>query len=274
MDEKAKKILFQTYWSKNGWKDEYTITPEDFAYAKEKGLMFDTITISHDDCIKQIIEIVSSISIEQVVKAFLSSLSTRRLDWRSGIASYYIAKLLTPHQYVPIEVGCSCIDNGRIAVANTCGVCKNVKYGVIGNEKYIDVDLNVLNFERIKWGGVRHGELIYTLFDLEQFKKEQIIDPSKIDIEIFKTILSSIKACKTGDFPSVLCDKLKAIPNLKSNKDERTVIIEILACIGILRPLSYDRAVNGKNDWTYIEYWRGEDGYDEKIVEQYFGKYL
>lgn len=45
MDKKAKKILFSTYWSSNGWKMEnerYT-SPEDFAYAKEKGLMFEPI---------------------------------------------------------------------------------------------------------------------------------------------------------------------------------------------------------------------------------------
>lgn len=69
--------------------------------------MFDPITISHDDCINQIIEVVNSISTEQVVKAFLISLSTRRLDWRSGIASYYIAKLITLHRYTPVESGYS-----------------------------------------------------------------------------------------------------------------------------------------------------------------------
>ena len=99
MDKKAKRILFKTYWSSKGWKDEHVTAPDDFLYAKEKGLMFEPLTISHDDCINQIIEIVNSISSEQVVKAFLSSLSTRRLDWRSGIASYYIAKLITPLIY-------------------------------------------------------------------------------------------------------------------------------------------------------------------------------
>ena len=102
MDKRAKNILFETYWSSKGWKDERTTAPDDFIYAKEKGLMFNPLTISHDDCIDQIIEIVNSISSDQVVKAFLSSLSTRRLDWRSGIASYYIAKLIIPHKYTPV----------------------------------------------------------------------------------------------------------------------------------------------------------------------------
>ena len=84
MDKKAKKILFNRYWA-SGWKPQNEIytSPEDFAYAKEKGLMFDPITISHNDCIKRIVKLANTISIEKVVKAFLCSLSTRRLDWPS-----------------------------------------------------------------------------------------------------------------------------------------------------------------------------------------------
>ena len=274
MDKKAKNILFKTYWSGKGWKDEHTTAPDDFFYAKAKGLMFEPLTISHDECINQIIEIVNSISSEQVVKAFLSSLSTRRLDWRSGIASYYIAKLITSHKYSPVESGYFYKNGKVIDISYTCGVCKNLKYGIIGNEKYINRDLNVLNFERIKWGGVRHGDLLYTLFDLKQFKKEQISEPTETDITIFKNILSAVSSCNPKDFPSVLRDKLEDIPNLKSNKNERAVIIEILACIGVLNPMSYDRVTRGKNDWTFVEYWRGEDKYDTKVVEKYFGKYL
>ena len=274
MDKKAKSILFKTYWSSKGWKDEHTTAPDDFLYAREKGLMFEPLTISHDDCINQIIEIVNSISLEQVVKAFLSSLSTRRLDWRSGIASYYTAKLIIPHKYTPVESGYF-YENGKVvSVSYTCSICKNLKYGVIGNENYIKSDLNVLNFERIKWGGVRHGDLLYTLFDLEQFKKEQITEPTEMDIAIFKNILNAVSSCKPNDFPGALRDKLKDIPELKSNKNERAVIIENLACIGVLNPMSYDRAASGKHDWTFVEYWRGEDGYDTEVVEKYFGKYL
>lgn len=274
MDKKAKDILFKTYWSSAGWKDDRVTDPDDFTYAKEKGVMFDPFTISHDDCVKRIIKIADSITTEQVAKAFLSSLSTRRLDWRSGISSYSIAKLFTVHKYKPMVSGYSYEDGKLVPVSCTCEICKNSKYGVIGNERYVNTDLNVLNFERIKWGGVRHGELLYTLFDLEQFAKEQIPEPTEADIEIFKGILSAVRSCSEGDYPSILRDKIKDIPNFKSNKDERSVIIEILACIEVLKPMSYDRPISGKSDWKYMQYWRGEDGYNEDVVEKYFGKYL
>ncbi|MBO4997404.1 MAG: hypothetical protein J6D02_05335 [Lachnospira sp.] len=274
MDKKAKRILFQTYWSGKGWKQEYTTTPDDFMYAREQGLMFDPLTIGHDDCVKRILEIAGKITQQKVVKAFLSSLSTRRLDWRSGIGSYYIAKQLPLHHYVPKKVGYFYQDNEIVDVQHACQICQDVKYGVTGYEYYTDYDLNVLNFERIKWGGVRHGALIYVLFDLEQFEKESIPEPTQEDIFIFKSILSAIDSLEPGDYPGTLRDKLKEIVQLKSNKGERDVLIEILALIGVLKPLSYDRAERGRHDWTFVTYWRGEDGYDKEAVEKYFGEYL
>ena len=274
MDKKAKGILFKTYWSSSGWKDDKTTAPSDFTYAKEKGLMFDPLSISHDDCVNRIIDIVNAITLDQVSKAFLSSLSTRRLDWRSGIGSYNIAKLFTPHKYTPVESGHSYKDGKVVNTSYTCKVCQNLNYGVVGHECYINEDLNVLNFERIKWGGVRHGDLIYTLFDLEQFAKECIPEPTEKDIEILNSILSTIASCNPGDSPSLLRDKLNDVPDLKSSKDERSIIIEILACIEVLKPMSYNRRTASKNDWTYAEFWRGEDGYNTESVEKYFGKYL
>ncbi len=275
MDKNAKKILFQTYW-KNGWidkKDRMTSSP-DFSYAKDKGLMFDHLTISHDECVKRIVEIGNKITVEEVVKAFLSSLSTRRLDWRSGIGSYFIAKLFPQHKYTPVVSGHSYENNKVVHTAYTCEICKNLKYGVHGNEFYNNTDLNVLNFERIKWGGVRHGDLIYTFFDLEQFAKEQITEPTKEDIAILEGILNMANSCKQGDFPGVLRDKLKDVPFLKSSKDERSIILEILACIDVLKPASYDRPTRSKHDWTYVKFWRGEDKYNIEAVDKYFGQYL
>ena len=276
MDKKAKKILFNTYWSSNGWKDwaERYTSPTDFEYAKEKGLMFEPITISHDECVKRIVKLAENITMEQVTKGFLSSLSTRRLDWRSAISSYYIANLFTEHKYTPVESGRFYKGDAVVNISHTCGVCKNLKYGVVGKENYESEDLNVLNFERIKWGGVRHGELLYTLFDLEQFAKEEIPEPSNSDAEIFKEILKAVESCNPGDYSGALRKRLAEVSLLKANKAERDVIIEILACIGVLAPKSCNRRESGKHDWTFATYWRGEDGYNKDIVEKYFGKYI
>jgi len=275
MDKRAIKILFQYYW-KNGWidKKDRKITHEDFLYAKEKGLMFEPFSISHDDCVERIIELVKIIPQDKIIRAFLASLSTRRLEWRSCIASWHVANQLTPHKYTPVISG-QFYENGEIThTGYNCGVCKDTMNGIIGNEYYRENDFNILNFERIKWGGVRRGELLYTLFDLEQFQKDDIPKPTNEDISIFQSILKTIAGSNDGDYPGKLRDRLKDVAGLKYNKDELSILIEILACIGVLRPASYDRPERGKHDWTYATHWRGEDKYDEAVVQQLFGNFI
>ncbi|MDJ1470413.1 hypothetical protein [Xanthocytophaga flava] len=272
MDKKAKNILFKTYW-KNGWVSRIYTDPDDFDYAKFKGLMFDPLTISHDQCLVQIHGLLSVISMDKVVKAFLSSLSTRRLDWRSGIASYFIAQQLPPHIYTKAISGQSYDNTGKVThTSYTCGICRDLKYGIIGDEFYKHIDLNVLNFERIKWGGVRHGHLEYTFFDLQQFQLAEIPEPTAEDITIFRSMLEIIESSQPADYPGALEKKLASV--IPSTKDERKVLIEILSCIDILKPASYNRPSRGRGDWIFAESWRGEDKYDKASLEKYFGGYI
>ena len=274
MDKKAKNILFRTYW-KNGWisdKDRKT-DPIDFEYAKSKGVMFDNINITHDQCIIEILGVVKDISIQSVSKAFLGSLTNNRLDWRSAIASFHIAKMLPKHKYKKTVSGHGYDNHGNINYTSySCGVCMDLNYHIFGYEKYSNIDLNILNFERLKWGGVRHGDLVYTLFDLKSFTNENIIDPTNKDIEIFKKILDTIETSQEKDYPGKLEQRLSQI--IKSTKYERKTLLEIMACIGILKPGSYDRPSTDRNDWKYVEYWRGEDKYNKEMVEMYFGEYI
>jgi hypothetical protein len=273
MDKKAKKILFTTYW-KSGWIDSKNrvLSSEDFEYAKSQGLMFDPISISHDECIDAIASFVSEISREKTAKGFLSSLTSRRLDWRSSLSSYSIAKNIPEHKYTPVISGASYTDGKPTSHSYSCGICRDSQYGVVGHQNYDNADLNVLNFERIKWGGVRHGDVLYTYFDLKQFVNVDIPDPTDQDIYCFKKILETIDSSEPTDYPGTLEKRLAAV--LKSSKAERQVLIEILASIGLLRPRGYDRPVKGRNDWVFVEYWRGEDKYCHKTVGEYFGKYL
>lgn len=55
LDKKAKDILFKTYWSGAGWRDKPYTSPDDLAYAKAKGLMFDPASFSHDACVDDIL---------------------------------------------------------------------------------------------------------------------------------------------------------------------------------------------------------------------------
>jgi hypothetical protein len=222
VDKKAKEILFKTYWTSLGWTSEENrkTEPSDFKYAKEKGLMFDPLTVTKPNLIKQIQDVISTTSPKKLTDAFLCSLTNKRLDWRSGLASFVNAKrLLTDSNISDYYLG----------------------YGT--NE-----DLNVLNFERIKWGGVRHHNGLYNWLDLTLLDKENIPSPTQQDIVILKSILNVIDKSEIGETPSKLRDRLKDV--FKSSKDERHILMEILGCADILRPLRFDRKEPGKHDWT------------------------
>jgi hypothetical protein len=274
IDPKAKKILFDTYW-RSGWKnvsDQQTDVAH-FAYAKEKGLMFDPVTITHDECIHEILQISSELDASAVGKGFLSSLSTRRPDWRSALASYHFAHQMKKHPYTSVVSGQSFDMKGNVAQeSHTCEVCRDLQYGVIGDEIYEKADVNILNFERIKWGGVRHGELLYTLFDLQRFVDEEIPVPTEKDINIFQSMIQTIATSAQDEYPSALVKRLKDV--VKGTHSELENLIEMLAAVSVLKARRTDRPERGKHDWTFVTYWRGGDGFNQEAVDTYFGDYL
>jgi hypothetical protein len=245
MDKKAKSILFKTYWSSQGWKSQFETDPKDFEYAKSKGLMFDPVSISMEEVKADLKNLLYQIDENKITDGFLSSLTNGRLDWRSALASYFNAKLILEGKR----------EFYRPEIFN-----------------YENEDLNILNFERIKWSGVRHSDLLYNYFDLRLFKQETISKPTESDIQIFKDILECISESETGEYPGKLRDRLKDV--MKGSKDERHTFLEILGCCEILEPKNYDRPTTGRNDWTFVEYWRGEDNFNKKLIDKYFGHYL
>ena len=243
MDKKAKDILFKTYWTSAGWTNDENRKndPVDFDYAKSKGVMFDPFSIGKTELVDNLKELVNKISKDDVSNAFLCSLTNKQFELRSAIGSYA---------------------NALRVVNGDTGKSWDLQ------EKYVDEDLNVLNFERLKWGGVRHSQVLYNYLDLLLFSKLQIDKPKKDDLQIFSKILKVVSESQIGEYPNKLRDRLKDV--YKSSKDERSNLLEILACCKILQPASYDRPTTGRNDWHFVEYWRGEDKYDSKAVYYYF----
>jgi len=271
MDKRAQKSLFSSYW-KNGWidrKERYT-APADWQYAKSKGLMFAPLSIDHDACINSICDLVQAIPQDKIIAGFVSGLSSRRLDWRSALTSYVLGTKISAHKYISIGSGTTYQNGLPITSSTTCKRCNH--HGMIGWKQYQEFDLNVLNFERIKWGGVRHGQIIYMMFDLQRFDAEEVSKPTPQDRTCLKNILHTIKTSAANDTANTLAERLR--PILKSNANERRTLIEILASITLLQPHNYQRKISGKSDWNFAEYWRGEDGYCEKTCNKYFAPYL
>ena len=253
------KILYRTYWNSGGWTKEEP-TPEDFDIAKSEGYMFDSAPVrTHDQTLQALRTVLSKINPQDVANAFLYSLSTRELQYRSALGSYYYAIAIPEHTH-PKQSACYFCD-------------------WLPTEDY-----NLLNFERYKWGGVRHTKPEYALFDLEQFLLLPKVTPTNADRAILKSILNSMKELapskKSGAYRELITKK----KILKSNKSEVEVLLNILGICGILSSKDapcycerfadvWQRApIENTNDYEYpVNRWHISDGVNEERFIQVFG---
>lgn len=267
MDKKAVKILMNTFWGGGGWKSEYgPFSGDDFEYAKSKGVMFDPLTITHDEIVQRLHKIHQDPSLkERVITAFLHSLSTKKVYLRSALASWALTRNMPLHTYA----------ERRALHANTsaCGDCNFLC--LQSDKQYVNEDLNVLNFERMKWGGVRHGWLLYCLMDLELLLLDDTI-PYEVTVEDQMILAKLLETAQTGDpKDSARSLEKKWKECLPPSKQERDVLLEIWAAAGILVPGDTPRKrKGGLSDFEFVAEWQGDDGYHTEIVLDYFGSYL
>ncbi|UXH80168.1 hypothetical protein [Roseateles amylovorans] len=265
MDKRALKILFDTYWSKDGWRSGARCPAEaDFAFAKAQGVMFDPISPTHDESIERARAAAARLTPQAVGDAFVASLSTRRLDWRSALGSYCMARRVPTH---PATDGVIC---------NVCGLYTS------GEEE----DLNVYNFERLKWGGVRHAYPVYAALDLELLLREPLPSPTSEDVALLRKILAAIDSAPAGTTSAMLHRKLPA--SLKANKAERDALIGMLGHCGALSTAAHpghragfvryvDRATPPRHfvDMPYpVSWWKRSDGIEPSSVQEFFGHLL
>lgn len=263
MDKKAKKILLNTFWSSSGWKGKPdAFAGEDFNYAQSKGLMFDPITIKHDELVERLHELHQAITKERVAAAFLHSLSTKKVYLRSALSSWALTSGLPPHTYGQRSV--------VLPNYSSCGDCNF--HGIMSDRDYVNKDLNVLNFERVKWGGVRLNHLLYCWLDLELFSKEEDYEVTNEDVAILCKMTEAIQGCADHESARQLEKHWKdAIP---SSKQERDVIMEIWGYAGLLIERDTPRKLRGgAHDFKSVAGWQGSDGYSQEAMEFYFGAF-
>ncbi|MEW9310056.1 hypothetical protein [Labrys neptuniae] len=261
-DKRALEILTSMFWSSSGWKRAPSVSPEDFAYAKAQGLMFDPVEFSHDEVVDAVVNAVAGTSRKAIAHAFISSLGSRRLDLRSAMGSYAVGLHMKTHSKAV------CCGN------QSCAYC--------GAYDKANADLNVLSFERIKWGGVRHDNPRYIAFDLEAFAASESVAPKEADYLILRSVLNVAKSmpptARLGDLERALS---KLLP---SNNAERRILIGILGYAGILvdpsRPdfrrqfvssAERERTPWHKDDWPYpVQWWNGSCGVNQAAIDEWF----
>lgn len=207
------RTLMDTFWSSRGWNSspKWPAEPE-LRDAIRRGVMFAAPQrLDHDGWVDAAKKAASLVSAEEIEDAFLASLTSRRLDLRSALSSYVVATRLPAHPY------------RQDAPDPMCSECS----------LYTDEqDLNVLNFERFKWGGVRHDQVDYVAFDLEQFRRAPRIEATRQDIDAGRRLLDELRLLPPGTGAPAAAKQLRS---LKGNQAERGVLLDILGVCSILQ---------------------------------------
>lgn len=267
-DRRALQILFDTYWSSAGWRGKPSTPPEDYDYAKRAGILFDPVRLTHDQILARALAARVSVSQAQAAAAFLSSLSSSRPELRSAVSSWALLRRLKRHSYTP-----SAPDRPRSACA-TCGLYAEQ-----------NVDFNVLNFERYKWGGVRHDAIQYAAFDLEQLKTADAPAPSAEDRAVLDRLLTIAEKGSPADTVVRLVERLTHEKVPRGTKPERAVLVDILGICGVLPVRGRPDYLHAFTRWAdreeppqrFVEraypvcWWRGSDGVNRRVAASLFG---
>jgi hypothetical protein len=261
VSRRAVKLLLEHFWTSQGWRTDAP-SPEIPDAAIAAGLMFaEDRVLDHDGWVKAARTAVARVSRDEVSTAFIASLESRRLDLRSALGSFAVARWLQEHPHDPMPTSGQC---------RVCGLYSEVSAQ----------DLNVLNFERFKWGGVRRNDLRYVVLDLELFARAPREQPSDGAIEIGRSLLG---ACAAADQTVTATQLSKSLNFLGGNAQDRIVVLEILAVCGVLTApqhpgfeVAYVNAVDRQlapGHWMDTAYpacwWRGEYGVDREAVSHF-----
>ncbi len=147
-----------------------------------------------------------------VSEAFLASLTSHRLDLRSALSSFVLARALPKHKFTP-----------RRGATHLCAVC--------GLSSTAGTNLNILNFERFKWGGVRKLQASYVAFDLEQFENAPKLVPTDDDRKLWKSMIQAIETVAPDTTAASLASSLGV---LSGSKNERSSLIGTLGIVSVL----------------------------------------
>lgn len=169
VDHKALNILWNSVEDLDAFDPALTkyLEPpaEDVAYATAQGLIHPPRTLTHDEIIAELQNVVRSIDREAIAGAFAASLKSGRLDFQSALGSYAF-HLHHPTHAPQIEV------YGVRSHLRRCTVCR--LGGVVDETTYQIVRLPL---SRMAGGGIQTRYASYALGDLLSFQEGEVLEP-------------------------------------------------------------------------------------------------
>jgi len=254
IDAKSIKIIKSRHW-RNGWIEPHNraLTEADRTHLAEANWDLSSIQMTHDELVRDIIEMSQEVSLESCASLLSKSLSSRTVQDRSFLSSALQAMTIPIHNHS---------SDGR------CPVC--------GLYPVTTLSQDVMLFEKIMWGGVRLTDVSYVWLDLKFLLNDR---KQQTGTDELQELLDAIATSPGGLSASRFCASLKSV---KGNKAEREVLCGILGVCDILQhpdhpgflnryPLAVDREMPNQHfiDLVWPFCWYNSDyGINQDSVDK------
>ena len=233
--------------------------------------MGDDVVREHAGVVQQLRTLAEVVSPRDIGRSFVASLSSRELATRSALGSYAFARVLPDHPLDPVQ--------GAFAtICRTCGWSRMPT----GYESLEEETARHLPVERSRYGGLRHLDPHYALFDLTEWRALSPLAPTREDERCLDLLLRTPALLSPNAKAADLEHALRSV--LPSNKVERQTLIRILGYAGVFEVPDHPSFFDGYvlpdarelprqrfADWGYpIIWWRAIHGVRRDAADFWF----
>ncbi len=277
IDKKSITLLKKYYLS---FKAEGKLSDADKAHAIKSGVLIPDSAATHDAIITEIKQLSERISLERAAKAFLYSLSSGDLRYRTALSSLVWARALPEHTVCRNRAEESM---WRIPVCAVCGC----SHGLEGAEPVDWNEYGVFRYLPPKQYG-REPDFTcaeYVLNDLREFEKLPDALPCAQDYRILNGIFACVKQLKPHQMDIALVHEIRSRNIMDATGNGIHCVLGVLSICGILENaenkgflhhFTNSGEIGGYRDglsFYPLYYWRGKDGVNELAVKEIFGSF-
>jgi hypothetical protein len=277
VDKKALALLKKYYlpYNADGQPSE-----ADIKMGIKSEVLVPDSAISHDEMISEIKSLSERISLETAAKAFLYSLSSEDMRYRTAVSSLIWARSLPEHDL---------LSDGAEKTewrAPSCVIC-GCTHGLNGAEMIDWNKYGVFRYLPPKQYG-RSPDFTcaeYVLNDLREFEKLPAVEPCDEDYSILNGIFACVMELKPHNMDIALLSEIRSRKLINATGNAIHCILGILSICGILESDEQQGFLHGFTNsgdigdyrdglsFYPLFYWRGKNGVNDTAIKEIFGSF-
>lgn len=277
VDKKALSLLKKYYLP---YRVEGQPSESDKENAIKSGVLVPDSAMTHDEIVTEIKALSERISLECVAKAFLYSLSSGDMRYRTALSSLVWARSLPEHEFLSDGVE---KNEWRTPSCVVCGcthgldMAENIDWNKYGVFRYLPPK----QYDREP--DFTCAE--YVLNDLREFEKLPAVKPCDEDYRILNGIFACVKQMKPHNMDIALVSEIRNKKFFDATGNGIHCILGVLSICGILESAQHkgymhdftnSEVIGGYRDglsFYPLFYWRGKDGVNYTAVGEIFGSF-